>query len=472
MPLAWVDEVSGVEPAINFLQGKGFTSQLWPHQGVKKQFLAYLPLQGWLHIITQYILGFSIYLVRLPYALYLLAGAFFLFKTLQKSQIDTLISLIIIVLVLNEKSLFETTRGIRVEPITFMLLSISTYGFATRKFHIVALAASLMLVLHPYVWPVAGIFLLASFYFYNIYTIATIPRVTKPNLLWVFPLATLIFFLFFIHFDLELLYSQFVDQAERHTSFGGVGSRFYNHLVRRFWPYYLTQPYIPLLVYFALGYAIYKVWKKELNPAILALVATHIVWFSILGPMHRYDSVLVFLSLFAILPLLAGIRLSHKKVVYTIGILVLLALSCIDVCSRQVMASVQRAERNPENFLIWLNKNIDTGSSIISGHEIAYYAAVPNAELDFFLFNTTPYRFDFNTYKNLYLISTVEISNYETIGNYKVENTTDWSWIKNSGTKTYQNLYLLKAPSVSEYNSVLRDLKAKNTAERSKFTYQ
>ena len=58
MPLAWVDEISGVEPAINFLQGNGYTSQIWPHEGVEKQFLAYLPLQGWLHILTQYILGF------------------------------------------------------------------------------------------------------------------------------------------------------------------------------------------------------------------------------------------------------------------------------------------------------------------------------------------------------------------------------------------------------------------------------
>ncbi|MFT6004504.1 MAG: hypothetical protein ACI8UQ_001643, partial [Bacteroidia bacterium] len=45
MPLAWVDEISGVEPAINFLQGNGYTSKIWPHEGVEKQFLAYLPLQ-------------------------------------------------------------------------------------------------------------------------------------------------------------------------------------------------------------------------------------------------------------------------------------------------------------------------------------------------------------------------------------------------------------------------------------------
>ena len=472
MPLAWVDEISGVEPAINFLQGNGYTSQIWPHEGVEKQFLAYLPLQGWLHIITQYILGFSIYMVRLPYAIYLLLGALFLYKALKKTHVNTLVSLFIVILVLNEKSLFETTRGIRVEPITFLLLSISVYGFSSKKIPLVALASSLMIVLHPYVWPAAGVFLFACFYFWNKTTKHPILRFIKPNILWLMPVSILVFFLFFIHFDIELLYSQFVNQAERHTSFGGISSRFYNHFIRRFWPYYITQPYVPLLVYFALGYSIYKAVKRKWNPAVIALLLTHVVWFAILGPMHRYDSVLVFLSLFAVLPLLSSIRLPQQKIIYTLIALLLFGISCVDVASRQLMATVQRTERSPEKFLTWLNTNIDKNPSIISGHEIAYYAAVPNDNIDFFLFNTTPYRFDFDTYQNLYLISEKTWPNHEVVSKYAVQNTVSWDWIKNSGTHTYKNLYLLKAKSVQDYNHALRKTKSANTAERSKFTYQ
>jgi hypothetical protein len=133
---------------------------------------------------------------------------------------------------------------------------------------------------------------------------------------------------------------------------------------------------------------------------------------------------------------------------------------------------VQRAERSPEKFLTWLNSNIDKNSSIISGHEIAYYAAVPNDNVDFFLFNTTPYRFDFDTYQNLYIISNKTWPNHDLISKYEVPNTVAWDWIKNSGTQTYQNLYLLKAQTVQDYNNALRKMKSANTAERSKFTYE
>jgi hypothetical protein len=411
-------------------------------------------------------------MVRLPYAIYLLLGALFLYKALKKTKVNTLVSLLIIILVLNEKSLFETTRGIRVEPITFLLLSISVYGFSTKKIYIVALASSLMIVVHPYVWPAAGVFLFACFYFWNITTVHPVLRLVKPNILWLMPIGILVFFLFFIHFDIELLYAQFVNQADRHTSFGGITSHFYNHFVRRFWPYYITQPYIPLLIYFALGYAIFTVLKKKFNPAILALLLTHAVWFAILGPMHRYDSVLVFLSLFAVLPLLSSIRLPEQKLIYTLLALLVFSISCVDVVSRQLLATVQRAERSPEKFLTWLNSNIDKNSSIISGHEIAYYAAVPNDNVDFFLFNTTPYRFDFDTYQNLYIISNKTWPNHDLISKYEVPNTVAWDWIKNSGTQTYQNLYLLKAQTVQDYNNALRKMKSANTAERSKFTYE
>jgi len=472
MPLAWVDEVAGLEPAINFLQGNGYTSQLWPQQGVDKQFLAYLPLQGWLHIISQTFLDFSVYLVRLPYAIYLLIGGYFLYKTLLSKDIKLLTALIVVVLVLNEKSLFETTRGVRIEPITFMLLSIAMYCKVRKNLVGVVSAASLLILVHPNVWAAAGILLVSAFYDKNDAEHKKLWRFIKPNVLWLVPIALLIFFLLFIHFDVDLLFAQFTNQAERHTSFGGLGTHFYNHFVRRFWPYYFTQPYIPLLVYFALGYAIYCIVKRRSTPASYALLLTHLVWFAILGPMHRYNSVLVSISLFTVLPLISRVHLSKQSLIYTLLTILVLGVSCIDVASRQVMALVQHEERKPEPFISWLNQNIPGESSIISGHEIAYYASVPNDDLDFFLFNTTPYRFDFDQYKNLYLISTAPQPDHQIISKYSVPISTQWSWIKNSGTKTYQGLYLLRANSVDSYNTALKKMKKKNTAERSKFRYQ
>lgn len=472
MPLAWVDEISGLEPAINFLQGNGYTSKLWPYDGVEERFLAYLPLQGWLHICTQYILGFSIYTVRLPYAIYLLVGALFLYKTLQHYSVHTLTSLVIVVLVLNEKSLFETTRGIRIEPITFMLLSLCAYALSIKRYGFLAFSSSLLIVLHPYVWPVAGVFLLTAFYHKNTRFTNALVRLLKPNILWLFPIAVLLFYLLFIRFDIELLYSQFISQSARHTTFGGIGTQLHNHFVRRFWPYYITQPYIPLIVYFAMGYAIRKVVRRNFNPACIALILTHIVWLVILGPMHRYDSVLVFLSFLSLVPFLAQIKLPQKKYFVLGSVLIVLGLSTLDIVTRQTMAVAQRSERDPAKFLSWLNENIDSEPSLISGHEIAYYASAYNSQLDFFLFNTTPYRYEFEDYRNLYLLSEEIMPNHTVIGQYQVPNTVEWEWLKNSGTHTYQHLYLLKANSVDDYNSALKKMKSANTTERSKYTYQ
>lgn len=472
MPLAWVDEIAGLEPAINFLQGNGYTSKLWPYDGVEKRFLAYLPLQGWLHIIAQYLLGFSIYLVRLPYAFYLIVGALFLYKTLQKNGIHILTMLVVVVLLVNEKSLFETTRGIRIEPITFMLLSTCAYAFSTKNYVLVVLISSLLVVLHPYVWPAAGVFLLAAFYHQNTSHQNVFVRFLKPNILWLFPMGVLLFYFIFIRFDVQLLLAQLGSQSERHTTFGGFGTQLYNHFIRRFWPYYLTQPYIPFIVYGALVYALYTSAKRNFTPASIALILTHIVWLVILGPMHRYDSVLVFLSLLVTIPLLSKIHLPSKNYATLVLVLLVLGMSSLDVVSRQTMALAQREERNPEHFITWLQESVDTSKSIISGHEIAYYASAYDDDLDFFLFNTTPYHFDFNTYQNLYLISDRQWHNHAVIGQYKVPETVRWNWIENSGTNTYQNLYLLKANTVKDYNAALLTMRTENTSERSKHTYR
>ncbi|MDA8886298.1 glycosyltransferase family 39 protein [Bacteroidia bacterium] len=466
MPLAWVDEIAGLEPAINFLQGNGYTSKLWPQEGVEKQFMAYLPLQGWLHIIFQKIFSFSIYTIRLPYALFLVSGAAFLYKSLSMRHLSTVALLAVVMIILNEKSLFETTRAIRVEPISFLLLCIAYFGFTTRNFHITMAASALMMTLHPYLWPVAIVFMISSFKERN--GAAHWTNTLKPSILWLYPAALGLFFLAFIHFNIEDFADQLLNQASRHENAGGIGTQLSNHFYGRFWPYYRTQPYIPFLVYGALLASVINGIKRHISHFDVALIATHIFWIINLGPMHRYNSVLIILSLFVLVPFI--IRIEHLRF-KPIGVLALssvLMISCIDVSSRQVMAQMQRTERNPESFLDWLSENIPEGNTIIAGHEIAYYEAVANTNLDFFLFNTTPYRFDFEQYDNLLLISPQVFKEANIIAQYKVEGGTSLGWIKNSGTKTYQDLYLLKVKDAKTYQIVLTQMKNQNTVNNQK----
>lgn len=468
MPIAWLDEIAGLEPAINFLQGRGYTSKLWPYDGVDQQFLAYLPLQGWLHIVGQFLLPSTIYGVRLPYVIFLLAGTVFLYFTLRARQVSLLILLGVLALLLNEKSIFETTRGVRVEPIAFFLLQWAYWAYTVKKKHHLAAASAVMLILHPYLYPAALIFFIKA---HSSHTTALNKAFLRPSIALLYPTAIVLGFLFFIHFDIALFVDQFSAQGRVHSNFGGFLTLFQNHFIKRFWPYYLTQPYIPLLIYSAILYSIYSIFRRTANTANYALLATHIVWLVALGPMHRYNSVLVVLSLFCFIPHLASMpKVFHWKQLVIASIV--LAVSMLDVGIRQVMSTVQRSERDPTKFMSHINVNLPRGKSIITGQEIAYYASMNNPSLDFFLFNTTPYRFSFDAYDNLLILHYDTLAGFSELATYKAAQSTNWTWVKKSGTKTYDGVYLLVTKDVHHYKKTLALLKDKNTQARKEFKYQ
>lgn len=461
MPIVWVDEIAGLEPAINFLQGRGYTSKLWPYAGVEEQFLAYLPLQGWLHIAAQKILWFSVYAVRLPYAIFLITGTLFIYSALHKQGTTLIISLAIIMLLLNEKSLFETTRGIRVEPISFLLLSITYWSFNERKFHVSALSISFALLLHPYLWP-ASLILFLGICKEQSNSKNFIKSFISPNNYWLYPIGAAFLFLVFIHFDVSLFLQQFGAQAERHATSGSILERLTNHLYYRFWPYYSTQVYIPLFIYATFLWSTFRMAKRNATVFDYALIFTHLAWLLAIGPMHRYNSVLVILSLFAITPLLKQVQLSQLKKRHLLAGILVLGISCLDVSTRQALATVQRAERNPTDFLAWFDQHTPDGKCIVSGHEATYYAAAHNDSLDFFLFNTLPYRYSFDQYDHLLIISETEIENANILGIYTIENTSEWT--EQLGSKTYNKLHMIEVEGIKHYTEILEKMRIKNSA--------
>ncbi len=469
MPLAWVDEIAGLEPAINFLQGKEYTSKLWPYNGVEEQFLAYLPLQGWLHIVFQKLLGFSIYLVRLPYALFLLTGAYFFYKGLRHKQVPVLLSLALLVLIFNEKSLFETIRGIRVEPIAFLLISLAFYGVFKDNKHLTSIAISFLLILHPYVWPVALILFIGLNQ--ELREKSTILAYLKPNIYWFYPASILILYLVFIDFNIELFLSQFTAQIDYHQTFGGFSGRLYNHFIERFWPYYFSQPFVPLVIYLAFIASIYKLAHRQAQIADVALVFSQICWLIAVGPMHRYNCVLFILSIVSFIPYFTRIKISQFTPYKIILLAGLLAISSIDVVARQVLATTQRVERNPYAFISWLNKQIPEGQTIISGHEIAYYQTAYNSNQDFFLFNTEPYRFNFDEYENRLILSYDKLDKGELLATYNVRNKSSFDWINRANSLTYDGINLYQFKSASAYQAELKILKSLNTAKNNQTKY-
>lgn len=464
MPLAWVDEIAGLEPAVNFIQGNGYSSKLWPYDGADELFLAYLPLQGSLHILFIKILGFSIYTVRLPYALFLLGTGFIFFKNLRLKKIHLLYALILSTLLLNEKALFETARGIRIEPLATLLIGISFYGIFSRRYFFTSISIALMLLLHPYVWPLC---LVLFIYLGRKHSDVNHPSLLwiRPNIHWIPIILVGLLYLLFIQFNFELLISQFSAQAERHSATRSIGGQLYDHFIERFWPYYKTQPHIPLIIYVAFFRSVYQLAHRQAKIADFTLLFTHLCWLIFLSPVHRYDSILTVLSLYSLIPFIQALHTPKMKLAPLLISLGFLTVSFIDPVSRQALAYIQKEQRNPKEFLTWLEAKIPVGSSIISGHEITYYLSAEKRDLDFFLFNTTPYRFDFKAYDNLLLIADKPLEKALVLGEFSVNDSTQPMWTKKVKTKTYNGLYLLRFENINTYEHSLAHLKSKNSEE-------
>lgn len=454
IPLAWIDEIMGLDPALRYISGKGFTSQIWPQEGTRNHFMAYLPLQTWFHVIHLKMLPFSIYWVRFPWAFYLLLGTGFMFLGFKKNQLQTWIAVGLCILLINEKSLFETTRGVRVEPLIYLLFAIAFYAKAFSKLHLQSIAASLLILCHPDVWPLALVLFLNACTEKN-----SDSYILKPNVLWAYPILALLSFLWSIDFNLTHWLSQFVHQGSEHAASGGILDRLNNHFVLRFWPYYSTQPWVPITIYISLIGSLYQLATRRGTTVGSAVLLTHFVWFIALGPFHRYNSILFFIAIWWFIPYLIRSKSILKKQGIQVAITVFVILTSADVVARHYMAYAQHAIRNPYPVLSWLKEELPNEDYLLSGHSIGYYAMDHTLHNGFILANMPPYDYDFSNYKNYFILGERPIKGLETIGTYKAT----YANSSNYASKTYATLFLMYTPSKEEY---IATLKAMDTASR------
>lgn len=448
----------GLDPGLRLATGRGISSFLWPQEGAEDMLLAYLPAQSILHALHQCILPLDIYWVRFPWAVYLLAGALVLLIVLRTKNFSLLFSLILLIVVLNEKSLFETTRGVRIEPFTFLIIVLGIYAKQQKHVLLQSGMASILVFTHPNVWPIALVlFLDAVVYQY---------RATHINIRTIFtatiPLLFLLAFAVFIDFRFTDFISQFVHQGADHAVAGNLVDRFIAHFISRFWPYYSTQPWIPLLIYSALFYAIYQVVKRKSNYLSWSVLLTHLVWFAILGPFPRYNSILVILSVCILAEPLYTMYIAkgNKALLVCTG---LCLLSMADVAGRHAMASIQAEERDPYPVLSWLANELPLEESfLITGSEIAYYAVAKNPKAGYFLYNMPPYKYSFEKYDKYLLLLDKQLATCIPLAEYRVP-TSDLS--QKIGRKTYRSLYLQQCPNREIYKTILHQLDEENRKE-------
>ena len=459
IPIAWLDEIMGLDPGFRLANGQGYTSYFWPQEGTEDFFLAYLPLQPLMHYLHQLVLPFDIYWVRFPWAIYLLSGSILFYASMRKLGLNTLFSIGMLLLIINEKSLFETTRGLRVEPLIFLAICSAVYTRIKNWPLLQSIVSTTLVFMHPDVWPIALVLYLDSIY--NSYK--TYKHSSKTIAIVLSPLTGTMLFLFFIDFDVVGFIGQFLHQGNDHSASGNLFHRLHAHFIDRFWPYYISQPWVPTLVYVAFAYAISNIVKKQGTYLSYGVLFTHFVWCIILGPFPRYNSILIVLSLFLLAnPMYLIWKNLNPNIAHT-ALISLCILSSADVVIRHAMAIVQREERDPYSVIHWLREELPKeGTYLITGSDIAYYAMAEDTTAGYFLYNIPPYKYDFNKYDRLLLLSDNKDSACTQLSDYHIK---QGKWSKKFGNQTYKNLYLQEVNSPLVYSELLLRFDNKNRAE-------
>ncbi|MFT7229687.1 MAG: hypothetical protein ACI9GO_000146 [Bacteroidia bacterium] len=449
IPLAWIDEIMGLDPALRYLSGKGLTSRIWPQEGTSRYFMAYLPLQTWFHILHLKILPFSIYWVRFPWAVYLMIGTLLVYLGLKKNQLPTWIALGLCILLINDKSLFETTRAVRVEPLIFLLFSIAFYAKAMSRHHLQSIAASLLFLCHPDVWPLSLILFLDACSIKN-----TDSALLKPNRLWLYPLLTVTAFLWSIEFNIPMWLGQLIHQGSEHSASGNIFDRLHSHFILRFWPYYTTQPWTPLIIYASFIGSLTEVFRKKISSKNITILLTHLIWFVILGPFHRYNCILLILAIWWSIPYLKkGSHLFYKTGIQ-VAFMLFVIFSSADVVARHHMAHARHVERNPYPVIRWLKEALPDEDYLLSGHAIGYYAMNHKAHNGYILANIPPYDYNFEEYSSYYIVQESPLKGLKTVSTYRTPVMNSF----NFNSKTYETLYLMRADNKEKYLKTLQEM--------------
>ncbi|MEN8696892.1 MAG: hypothetical protein ABF321_07385 [Bacteroidia bacterium] len=461
IPIAWIDEIMGLDPSFRLFNGQGFNSYIWPQEGAEDFFMSYLPLQQWLHYLHLQVLPFDIYWIRFPWVIYLVLGSIILLYLFRKQGFTMLFALFLVILLVNDKSIFETTRAVRIEPLIFLLIGLGVSAQHKGQHLLLCIIATALLFAHPNVWPMALVFYLQA-----IYTTYGVSKFSIKTIMCGFaPIIGLLLFSVFIDFRYADFASQFLHQGADHAVNGNILHRLHSHFITRFWPYYTTQPWGPFIVYGALVHAIIHLRKQGENTYFAyGIVLTHLVWLVILGPFARYNGILLLLSvLYIAKPAYTYIQQRNAR---KMGIIILLIaiISTANVVGRHTMALAQRAERNPYPVINWLKQELPQGDTtyLITGSAISYYAMAPNSSAGYFLENIPPYKYDFDKYEQHLLLLDYPLEECEQMVTYEAKQS-KWSALFKS--RTYSHLYLQRSKNAQSYAAILKKLDNESRAE-------
>lgn len=398
VPIAWIDEIMDLDPAMRWVEGQGYNSFLWQYNGSEHIFLANLPLRNLPFAAMGYLFGADIFWMRFPHILFFM-GTCILFYKLTKHYANEGLAWIILLFFMFDKGIYESLRSVRCEMQQLFYLSAALYFTLVRRNGIIAIVScSLLALVHPASWMLSIVIAVKN--------LLTVKRVRNKILLGVLYLAPFVVWLWLIDFNFMGIFDQLIAAGEDHTENGSGITLLLHHFYNRFSLYLTTQPWVWLGILFAHILAIKNLIRNK-DFISLLLLAHSLFWMFVLAPNYRYNPTMLLLSYLIMARFFA--KYEWKAQWQKAIIVFVLFVQSIPFVSINLMGMMQYNERNPYKFQEWLSQQVNiSGKTLLCGESVGLYwihnIDAVERKVEFCAPNY-PHKFDFSSYNKIILLS-------------------------------------------------------------------
>lgn len=409
LPVAWVDEVMLIDPALNLINNGHFASKIWPFINTEVFFAAYLPVPAFLYAFALGIFSNTIFVTRITWIILFAIHIYLLYRLLSHYLKNKEIVYFLLFVYLNLEGITNAMRSGRAEIPELLFISLFLFAFLIKKNPIISgLSLTFLGLCHPSMWMIcliAFIWIVFGKFF----------KPFKIKFLISAGIPVILFILFAGENLIEYQNQLFVHAAE-HSNTQNQHNFLTSYFVDFFLPVYASQPYLILFIWLAFGYSCYKIFNYKKNRDIfipLLFIGTYIFWMFSLAVFHRYTPVIVFLS-FLLIPSMMDLinnnypnfKLKFKSTLVT-NMLFLIALLLVSApfLIRNSVAIVQKQQRSTKPLFAWLDKEIKTDHKkiLIVGAPVGLFYSMKNENVEYTLTYGTR-KFKFNDYEKVYYL--------------------------------------------------------------------
>jgi hypothetical protein len=364
LPVIWNDEVQNLDPAVQHLQTGNWVSWLWPNPGATERFASYPPFVHHWHRLMLCIFPLSPFWVRLPFLLITCLSLWALFHILKRRGSNAYLALGLTVLFAWDRSVFEISRSVRVEPLAMAL--VIAYAWGPRSLWLRSFILCLLPTCHLLLAPLA----LALFLF----EWTQLPK-TRDRVSFLVPAVLIgIYLLYHYNWDITNAYHQMSYQISKHSA--TLTSNGLNELLFT----YQQAPFQDLFFLTALVALTYSQIRSGQHNIWLYALGLYLITLCLAQPLHRYWPMAWLLLALALAPSLS----QTPKWLLGLGVLALINGASL-YAARHFSALADRPARLSQPALAWLDQHLKSApeGSLIIGSALAAYAAYQHPHLEY-----------------------------------------------------------------------------------------